>query len=465
MLAAVKVIPQEHPNIKCRSIDVKYPASTNGQDLYLIERILAEITSMPSGESVAYRGRHRWVQTYEATKMEGSADKTADILPMGGTYLITGGLGDMGLVLAEYLARSFRAKLVLTGRSYFPAKIEWRQWLATHDASDDIYRKIRKIQKIESLGAEVIVFEADVSNLKHMQAVMSKIYERFGRLSGVIHAAGIVKGESFQSLKDIDPNSCNQQFLPKVRGLNVLEKVLRGKKLAFCLLTSSLASVLGGLRFAGYCAANIYMDAFAQKCQRVNGAPWISVNWDAWKFGKEENQGSSRGAGLIDLAITPEEGAEAFGRILPLKAVPQIVVSTGSLQARLKQWLDLEWSKDAKPSLKEEIDSRHERPDISTNYVAPRSECEQAVAEIWQEMLGIKRVGIYDNYFDLGGDSLLATQIIHRIREIFRIQISVDKFFKGASVASLADTIGAVVWAKQSQLKALNGVQQEFEEI
>jgi acyl carrier protein len=165
------------------------------------------------------------------------------------------------------------------------------------------------------------------------------------------------------------------------------------------------------------------------------------------------------------MAMTPEEGTEVFRRILSMEPVPQIVVSTGRLQSRIDQWVALKPSLDTKASGGEELASRHERPDMSNAYVAPRNQREQTVAEIWQEMLGIEQVGINDNYFDLGGDSLLATQVIHRIREIFKVQISLDNFFEGASVASVAATIGAVLWAKQSQLEALNGMQEEFEEI
>jgi acyl carrier protein len=111
------------------------------------------------------------------------------------------------------------------------------------------------------------------------------------------------------------------------------------------------------------------------------------------------------------------------------------------------------------------LSSKHVRPEVSTANVAPRNENEQAVAEIWQELLGIQRIGIYDNYFELGGDSLLATQIIYRIREKFKVEISLDKFFEDASVSALSEIIGTVLWLKESQLKASTGMQQGYEEI
>jgi len=245
----------------------------------------------------------------------------------------------------------------------------------------------------------------------------------------------------------------------------VLEKVLRGRKCDFCLLTSSLSSVLGGLSFASYSAGNIFMDAFAQKHSQISAVPWISVNWDAWQFGNKAGRRSGLGANLAELAIKPEEGKEVFRRILSMVSMPQLVISTGKLQNRIERWVALESAPDIKSSKKTELSSKHLRPDVSAAYVAPRNENEQAVAEIWQELLGIQRIGIYDNYFELGGDSLLATQIIYRIRDKFKVEISLDNFFEDASVYALTEIIGTVLWLKESQLKASTDRQQGYEEI
>jgi acyl carrier protein len=102
---------------------------------------------------------------------------------------------------------------------------------------------------------------------------------------------------------------------------------------------------------------------------------------------------------------------------------------------------------------------------LATTYAAPRNEQEQEIADIWQNLLGIEQVGIHDDYFELGGDSLLATQIIYRIRERFNVEISLDKFFEDVSVTALAERVGALLWLKQSQLKASKGVHEDYEEI
>lgn len=98
--------------------------------------------------------------------------------------MITGGLGGIGFTLAEHLAKTAQAKLILTMRSKLPAKNEWSQWLSNHNEQDNISRKIRKVQTLETLGAEVLIITADVVNLAQMQATIAQSLERFEHIHG-----------------------------------------------------------------------------------------------------------------------------------------------------------------------------------------------------------------------------------------------------------------------------------------
>ena len=111
-----KSIPQEYPNLRCRAIDIDFPANSIGWDDKSVSNLLCEVIGDPADTVIAYRDRERWVQTFEPTRIE-KPDET--ILREGGVYLITGGLGNICLALAEELARAVRAKLVLLGRSRF----------------------------------------------------------------------------------------------------------------------------------------------------------------------------------------------------------------------------------------------------------------------------------------------------------------------------------------------------------
>ena len=84
------------------------------------------------------------------------------------------------------------------------------------------------------------------------------------------------------------------------------------------------------------------------------------------------------------------------------------------------------------------------RPDLSTTYVAPRNKIEQQIADIWQELLGIEKIGIYDDFFEFGGHSLLATQVTSRLREMFQVQISLEEIFDAKTIAEISQKIEAV---------------------
>ena len=342
VLGPCKVILQEFPDIKCRNIDIAFPTRGKKQESILIEQIWAELTGKSSGQFIAYRGRYRWLQTFERIKFEVSFDEIPSLIRKNGVYLITGGLGYIGLTLSKYLAKVAPAKLILMGNTDFPKKSDWKQWIATHDADDSVTQKIKKIQELEELGAEVFVYNADVADFLNMQEVINEIYMRFGCLNGVIHTAGVVKRNFFQAIQDADAKTCAKHFKTKIEGLHVLEKLLRGRTLDFCLLGSSLSSIIGGKGFAAYSAANIFMDTFAHKCNRNSKFPWVSINFDDWKLREDKDTGDSIQSVNADLDISVEEGSEIFKCILSLPKISQVVVSNGSLKKRIAEKLTFE---------------------------------------------------------------------------------------------------------------------------
>ncbi|MCC5666154.1 SDR family NAD(P)-dependent oxidoreductase [Nostoc sp. CHAB 5784] len=438
LLGPVKVIPQEYSNIRCRSIDIVLPLEGSLQEEKLTNYLLKELTTPTFDSVIAYRGSNRWVQTFEPIKLNETKIETSRLKEKG-VYLITGGLGGIGLVLAEHLAKTVQAKLLLIGRSTIPPKHEWQQWLNTHDEQNNISRKIQKIQELEALGAEVLVVSANVASIEQMEEAIAQCESLFGKLNGVIHAAGITEEKSFSFIEQTGQIDCKQQFQPKVYGLFVLEKVLKNQDVDFCILLSSLSSVLGGLGFITYSAVNIFMDAFVHRHNQNNAIAWTSVNWDAWQTVKENKQSESYFAtGLADLAIKLNEGTETFQRILNWSQSNQIVVSTGELQTRINQWINFESFKTKKVSQKANSLLLHPRPNLQNPYVAPKNEIEQRIAVIWQELIGTEQVGIYDNFFELGGDSLLMVQVRSRLQAAFNCNVSTSELFEYPTISALA---------------------------
>jgi acyl carrier protein len=287
-----------------------------------------------------------------------------------------------------------------------------------------------------------MVANADVASLESMQGVVKRAYERFGALHGVIHAAGATAQDSFRSIQGISHTACERQFQPKAHGLYVLQSVLDGQELDFCLLMSSLASILGGLGFVAYAAANQFMDTLAVQLNRTEATRWLSVNWDGWRMRTAPETRHALGSRQMELALVPREGAEAFRRILSMERIPQVIVSTADLRTRVVQWVELGSPQaDDLAAAEPTPSAHHARSDLPGDYVAPRDETEKTIARLWETLLGVKPVGIYDNFFELGGHSLLAIQLISRLHDACQAELSVQALFDAPTVAELAETV------------------------
>jgi len=226
--------------VKSIDVDISDGAREHEADADLV---LGEFLESDSRLFVAYRNAQRWVQTYEPVVL-GNTGPNRSTFREGGVYLITGGLGRIGVAISEYLAEKHRARLVLVGRSSLPARKAWDTWIGSHADDDPVRARIRAIERIEKLGSDVLYVNASVADASAMRGVIELAYQRFGTLHGVIHGAGIVGEEGYREIKDSDYDNCDGHFQAKAHGLLVLEDVLDGKALDFCLLMSSLTSVL-----------------------------------------------------------------------------------------------------------------------------------------------------------------------------------------------------------------------------
>ncbi|MFN6562990.1 MAG: SDR family NAD(P)-dependent oxidoreductase [Nostoc sp. ChiSLP01] len=442
ILGACKVIPKEYPNIHCSLIDVIIPTAQISHKF--AKYLIREVTTQQTENIVAYRGHSRWIPTFENVRLDENIPGKAK-LKKAGVYLITGGLGGIGLVLAEHLAKTVQAKLILIARKGLPERSQWQQWLETHDRQDSISRKIQKMLTLEKLGSEIEIKSADVASYEEMQVAISESLEKFGQINGVIHAAGIAGGGMIQ-LKTEDV--ANSVLAPKVKGTLVLEQILKFKNITldFLVLCSSQSSILSEFGQVDYCAANAFLDVYANYRASECDEFTVSINWDTWqevgmavettlpeqlKLQREEE---------IKKGILPQEGTEAFNRIL-LSGLPRVVVSTQDFQQIIEQnnsfnYVDQDLSLLSETSETNSAQFRHPRPNLANVYVAPRNEVEQTLANIWQQFLGIDKVGIHDNFFELAGDSIITIQIVAKANQL-GLKLTSQQMFLHQTIAEL----------------------------
>ncbi len=419
-LGVLKVLPQEYPNIRCRCIDID-PTISGMKQEQTVKQVIREISGGEDETVVAFRGNRRWTRNYDYLPPEPlTKSETAGPLRPNGVYLITGGLGKIGLGMAGYLARALNARLVLTGRTPFPPRDQWEQLLSENDQQDPLVLKIDALLEIETDAAGLMILDADVADLEGMRRIVRHTLEQWGEINGVIHAAGIVDKSLFKPVRDAEPEDCEIHFRAKVEGLRVLEEIwedeLEGREPDFCWAMSSVSAVLGGIGFAAYAAANIYMDAFVARRNRIHSSNWISVDWDGEWY---------------------DHTPPVFRQILALEGAEQVVFSLGSsLKSRIDRWIKL-GSREKAPSENETGDTDPtavDRPALLTPYVPPETVLQEKLTRVWQKFFKFRQLGIEDDFFELGGDSLKAVTLIGIIHKELHKEIPVSEFFSHPTI-------------------------------
>jgi acyl transferase domain-containing protein/acyl carrier protein len=419
-------VAAEHPNVQLRYVDLA-DADDAGTAL------LAELAAPVTGECAAWRAGARYVRVCRDVRVEPTE---AEIWRRGGVYLITGGLGGLGLALAQHLARTVGARLVLVGRRRLPPRRDWDDHLTRDGESATA---IRAVRELERMGAAVLVFAADVADPEAMRAAVRAARERFGVLHGVVHAAGVPGGGLLQSRT---PEQIDAVLRPKVGGTLALDAALHDDPVDFLALFSSSSAVLGGLGESDYAFANGFMDAWAAGAHR-SAARVVSIAWGAWRQDSWQQRlfvdhpELARRASHYREAhgISDAEGIELLTRILASEhrnvlVLPQDIATTRQTIAALA-------SADAllAPAPPRQ---RFARPDLRCAYAPPRTHAERSIAAIWSRYLGIEAVGIDDPFFELGGNSLIGLTVLAGIERDLGLALAPSALFERPTVRALA---------------------------
>jgi acyl transferase domain-containing protein/acyl carrier protein/NAD(P)-dependent dehydrogenase (short-subunit alcohol dehydrogenase family) len=327
-----------------------------------------------------------------------------------------------------------------TARSAFGLLLATRPG-AERAPADGVGGKIARVRRLRELGAEVMVAAADVTDLAAMRSVASRAVERFGRIDGVIHSAGL-PGGGLLALRTRE--ALAGEMKAKLEGTLVVGEICRELEPSFLALCSSQNSFVGQLGQAGYAAANNFVDAWAHWHAAEAGIPTVTLNWDRWQgvgmaVAVERQHRALTGEELAG-GMAAADGVEAFERALA-SGLPQVVVS----QVDFAAWLEQVRSIDPAAALSRLESSAPAAPShartLETEYVPPGDELEEQIAQIWQEVFGIERVGIHDDFFALGGDSLVALQMVSRIGKTFGVELKVGRLFDTPTIAGLAVTL------------------------
>jgi polyketide synthase PksJ len=396
---------QENPNIIFNTFDVDASESESNWSQFIQE------FRQPQAKDVAYRNGVRWIRFYDKIEIDSPNDSA---IKHGGIYVITGGLGKVGLSLAEYLSDNYKATVYLYGRRYF----ETEGNLIVHE-SDNHY--LQKFNELVSRGCNISYLQVDVSNYEVLEQSLENLFSKHGAINGVIHAAGNTNTSDFKTIDNTDERNVVSHFKSKVQGTINLHSILKKHSVDFVWLTSSLSVMLGGLTFGAYSAANKFIDALVQKNETENN--WYSVNLDGISEGKINNHK------LI----------ETFEKSLISRTNNQLIVSHTDLNSAPSDGSENQ----VKPSEKMLLKPIENRPDLLNQFEDSSTSLEARLCEMWQDFFNMEKIGVTDDFFDLGGTSLSAMNLLKRIGNEFKQELDMHAFYDGPTIRKLSKAIHA----------------------
>ncbi|MGK7942439.1 MAG: type I polyketide synthase [Crocosphaera sp.] len=395
-----------------------------------VAHLLLEIENSQGENQIVFRNNNRYVP--RLVHKQALANTQTLSLKSDKTYLVTGGLGALGLKVVQWMVEKGAKNLVLISRR------------SPSTETQEILNKIEK-QKVK-----VEVISADVGDEVEMKEVFETIDSKMLPLKGIIHAAGIIDDGI---LLDQNWQRFEKVLRSKVEGTWNLHQLTQNHSLDFCIFFSSVSSLLGSPGQSNYAAANQFMDSLAHyRCQ--SGKPTLSINWGPWESGgmasqlekSQQAQGHKQGIKFISV----EKGLKTLERLI------------NHYQGEIGV-LSIDWDILAKslrnnvppifleilPSFHSVSHNKNEKEQLEQdwcnqlNSVLPEdrlSLIRSYLQEIVSEALKLtpERVMVDQSLNTIGLDSLMAIELRNQIRKELNLEIPIVQLMEDASISSLA---------------------------
>ncbi|MBA2656825.1 MAG: amino acid adenylation domain-containing protein [Tatlockia sp.] len=419
VLSLCRVLSLENKNCRFNNIDIDYKLPLTSLTIYakhILKNVLTSLNEPNSKEEnqIAYRHNYSWKPSFQTLKF--SENKSEQVLiQKKNTYLITGGLGAMGLTIAEWIATKVPTTLVLLSRTSFPLEKDWEPWLAKHHDEDSISQTIQKLKKIVDMRTKVVTVSCDIVNFKQTKLILKQIHKEHGEIKGIFHLAGIA-GEGLALLKET--TTLQAILAPKVQGTWILCKLFKQKPLDFFISASSLTAIAGGIGQLDYCAANLFLDYFFSKKQLPFCKQVLTINWNSWSsIGMATKLGRSKSHEKLysENSISPQEAMSLLESVTR-SGQSQVIISRNEPNLERERIINA-----FNHTGKKECSF----PDKSE--LLPNGQLE-IIQYIWKAVLGITAIYPKETFYSLGGDSLLAIELLTQLDKQLNIELSLQEF-------------------------------------
>jgi amino acid adenylation domain-containing protein len=481
LIGLLKTLSTEAPWLHCSHLDLEKA----GEEAAHV--ILREISSPDNDQEIAFRSGQRWVPALEKVEMLKQKEKPLPIR-RGGFYLVTGGLGGVGNHVCEYLLKHHGARLLIVGRTNLAEEAEPLR------VDEKLEERRQALARLSSLSKDVLYRAVDISDLAALKTAVRQVETQWEcRLAGIFHLAGV--GDLPEQWRNINKHAIVSEskenfeamFAAKVYGTWNLAQLIQTDPDALFIAFSTVNSIFGGSGFSAYSAANSFLDSYCDSHRRTHRHTY-SFNWTMWddlgmsRGNPEFARQAARQRGFH--VLSAEQGIHSLVASLS-RRVPRLIVGldvsnsfmsnrisglperldglvaytvTGTPNAPHPKDFQLRdrfgvpsrckiKSIDRMP-LTESGDIDYARlrvgsrdPGGENGSFEERSPVELKLGKIWESVLRVRSVDLHDNFFNLGGHSLLVTQVLARIQEAFGVEMGLHVLFQSPTVRALAKAI------------------------
>lgn len=390
LLGPVRVIPKAFPALTVRSVDCDPFVQGSG---YVALQIIAEHCAAFKDPVVAYRAEERWVESAE--RLDLSRDSYASRLKEGATYLITSGMSDLGLTIAESLATNWHARIILVDELVIPAAAKWTDALRSEATPNSLKAVIARLLKIQS-SAALMTIPVDIRSNDELKLTIERARTEFNEINGVIH---IADADEDCPLNAKTRDSASRVLDVKIKRTLAVSDATRDNPLDFFALVFSGNLLTPSSEQVDSAGGNAFLDAFATGC---HGKGVVAINLES------------------NTQRSPKGDANALIGILSRDSPPMVMICSDELV--------------------EEIVSAS-KGTRGAESVAPNADIEDVLIGWWRELLNVNEVGLDADFFDLGGHSLIGVQLLSRIKKTYGVNLGLSILFEARTVKQLSELI------------------------
>ncbi|WPS88765.1 SDR family NAD(P)-dependent oxidoreductase [Brevibacillus halotolerans] len=471
----IKTMKHEFPNTIAKFVDI----DTNHPPYHPLQALQAE-QGLPDEESVViYSKGKRFVPKLQQVNLQEANKKPLPLVEKG-FYVVTGGLGGVGKQIAHYLIQKLDANILLLGKTALPSATD-----KNIGTQSERYRALRELEKLTTRENQIIYKSTDLSDVTVLEEAIheSMLGMNAEKVDGIIHLAGVyyekpLLEESIESLEHM--------YESKVAGTYLLGKLVEKYPEAILVTSSSSSGLLSGYGVGAYTSANMFVETFtdyvAQKRDGVQCFAWSL--WNDIGLGQQFTDMKDLLIRKGHQPISPQKGIFSFevglmlehnmlyiglnkgvseiatlcSEVVEKELVTTVYFSTTHNQFSLSEMYNtirlhtIDEKGHSTKVIFRQVDQLHS-DQAEDHLVSNNRRVEEEIKQLWSEILQVDQLQAFDSFFDLGGSSLKATQLLSSVQSRFGVAIPLKVFFENPTIKGLIHRMGNVAGIKANVMR------------